>query len=297
MTQPEAPGPKWATIAGRHASDSSATRRRFVAPPREAVDAACFAHPMFGALAPFSRLLEAAQWPSIEALNAVLPLSEKQLVEQDAALLADGRHYEQRIAETGQIATRACNWHDLFNALVWARYPSIKRALNSRQCQHIQQVGPQARNRAQAALTQFDESGVIVRVRDPHLLAAWDAHDWQALFVQGAGQWVSGEIGVAAVIGHALMEQALLPERLLVGKCLVVQGEEDDACIAAVACALDAGTVLQDPLELRPLPLAGIPGWHLRQDAGLYAQADYFRPLRAGREYPPPLPVGVLAPH
>lgn len=297
MTQPEAPGPGWATTAGRHASDSSATRRRFVAPPREAVDAACFAHPLFGALAPFSRLLEAAQWPSIETLNAELPLSEKQLVEQDAALLADGRHYEQRIAEAGQIATRACNWHDLFNALVWARYPGIKRALNTRQCQHIQQVGPQVRNRAQAALTQFDESGVIVRVRDPHLLAAWDAHDWQALFVQGAGQWVSGEIGVAAVIGHALMEQALLPERLLVGKCLVVQGEEDDACIAAVTRALDAGAVLQDPLELRPLPLAGIPVWHLRQDAGLYAQADYFRPLRAGREYPPPLCVGGLGPH
>ncbi|WP_406846323.1 DUF3025 domain-containing protein [Stenotrophomonas lacuserhaii] len=274
---------------GRHASDSSATRRRFVAPPREAVDAACFAHPLFGALAPFSGLLAGAEWPSIETLNAVLPLQDKRLGEQDAALLADGRHYEQRIAETGEIATRACNWHDLFNALVWARHPAIKRALNTRQCLHIQQMGAHARNRAQAALTQFDESGVIVRVRDAGLLAAWNAHDWQALFVQGAGRWASGDIGVAAVIGHALMEQALLPTRLLVGKCLVVQGKDDAACIAAVARALDAGTVLQDPLELRPLPLAGIPGWHPRQDVGLYDQTAYFRPLRAGRGYPPPL--------
>ena len=289
MTRAEAPDPGWVATVGRHASDSSATRRRFVAPPREAVDAACFAHPLFGALAPFSGLLAGAEWPSIETLNAVLPLQDKRLGEQDAALLADGRHYEQRIAETGEIATRACNWHDLFNALVWARHPAIKRALNTRQCLHIQQMGAHARNRAQAALTQFDESGVIVRVRDARLLAAWNAHDWQALFVQGAGRWASGDIGVAAVIGHALMEQALLPTRLLVGKCLVVQGEDDAACIAAVARALDAGTVLQDPLELRPLPLAGIPGWHPRQDAGLYDQTAYFRPLRAGRGYPSPL--------
>ncbi|MBD7954133.1 DUF3025 domain-containing protein [Stenotrophomonas sp. Sa5BUN4] len=277
------------TTVGRHASASSATRRRFVAPPREAVDAACFVHPLFDALAPFSRLLAGAEWPSIEMLNGVLPLQDKRLVEQDAALLADGRHYEQRIAETGSIATRASNWHDLFNALVWARHPAIKRALNTRQCLHIRQMGAHVRNRAQAALTQFDESGVIVRVRDARLLAAWNAHDWQALFVQGAGQWASGDIAVAAVIGHALMEQALLPTRLLVGKCLVVQGEDDAACIAAVALALDEGAVLQDPLELRPLPLAGIPGWHPRQDAGLYEQTAYFRPLRAGRGYPPPL--------
>ncbi|MBD8642656.1 DUF3025 domain-containing protein [Stenotrophomonas sp. CFBP 13724] len=274
---------------GRHAAESGATRRRFVAPRREAVDAARFAHPLFDALAPFTRLLADAEWPSIEMLNAVLPLQVKRLVEQDATLLADGWHYEQRIAETGQIATRACNWHDLFNALVWARYPDIKRALNTRQCVHIQQMGPHARNRAQAALTQFDESGVIVRVRDARLLAAWDAHDWQALFVQGTGDWASGDIGVAAVIGHALLEQALLPTRLLVGKCLVVQGEDDAACIAAVARALGEGAVLQDPLELRPLPLAGIPGWHPAQDAGLYEQTAYFRPLRAGRGYPPPL--------
>lgn len=289
MTQADAPDPGWVATVGRHSAESGATRRRFVAPPREAVDAARFAHPLFDALAPFTRLLADTEWPSIEMLNAVLPLQDKRLVEQDATLLADGWHYEQRIAETGQIATRACNWHDLFNALVWARYPYIKRALNTRQCVHIQQMGPHARNRTQAALTQFDESGVIVRVRDARLLAAWDAHEWQALFVQGAGQWASGDIGVAAVIGHALMEQALLPTRLLVGKCLVVQGEDDAASIAAVARALDEGAVLQDPLELRPLPLAGIPGWHPAQDAGLYEQTAYFRPLRAGRGYPPPL--------
>jgi len=127
---------------------------------------------------------------------------------------------------------------------------------------------------------------VIVRVRDPAVLQAWDRHDWAALFVDGAARWCSGEIAVAAVIGHALMEQALLPGRLLVGKCVVVCADEDARAVAQAAQMIQSGRALSDPLELRPLPLMGIPGWHPQQDAAFYRQADYFRPLREGRRYP-----------
>lgn len=261
-------------------------RRRFIAPPREAVDAACFAQPIYAGLSDMQDLMVAPSWPTIAALDARLALPDKHLAEQDEALLADGLHYEARIAGRGRIATRADNWHDLFNALIWARYPAIKRALNQQQCRHIAAMAPGQRNRAQAALTQFDETGVIVRVRDPALLGAWDRHDWPALFVDGAGHWRNGDIAVAAVIGHALLEQALLPDRLLVGKCVLVQGDDDASAVAAVAQAIADGERLGDPLELRPLPLAGIPGWHARQAATFYARADYFRPLRPGRVYP-----------
>ncbi|MDQ1107999.1 hypothetical protein QE424_001158 [Stenotrophomonas rhizophila] len=267
------------------AAPGAVGRRRFIAPARADVDRASFAHPLFAAFADYRTLMAAADWPALSALNQQLALSGKQLVEQDDELLADGLHYEQRIAR-GRIATRPCNWHDLFNALVWARYPAVKIALNARQCQDIGRHPPGQRTRAQAALTQFDETGVIVRVRDASLLHAWDHHDWQALFVDGAAQWRSGDIAVSAVFGHALMEQALLPSRLLVGKCVVVQGDDDALVVQQVAQAIARADVLNDPLELRPLPLMGIPGWHADQDHAFYQRIEYFRPARAGRVCP-----------
>lgn len=265
---------------------AEAGRRRFLAPPRAAVAASVFEHPLYRALGGWMDLLTQPDWPGIAALNDRLAVRPKTFVEQDDRLLADGLHYEARIARHGQIATRARSWHDLFNALVWARYPTIKQALNARQCQDLAVLGPAVRSRAQAALTQFDESGVIMRVRDPALLAAWDAHAWPQWFAPAA--WADGTIAVAAVVGHALMEQGLMPGRLLVGKCLVVVGSDDDAAVEAIARAIGEGRVLCDPLELRPLPLAGIPGWQHRS-VDFAAQCDYFRPLRAGRSYPPPV--------
>lgn len=267
------------------AAPGAVGRRRFIAPARADVDRASFAHPLFAAFADYQGLMVAADWPTISALNRQLALSEKQLVAQDDELLADGLHYEQRIAR-GRIATRPCNWHDLFNALVWARYPAVKAALNARQCQDIERNPPGQRTRAQAALTQFDETGVIVRVRDASLLHAWGRHDWHALFVDGAARWRSGDIAISAVFGHALMEQALLPLRLLVGKCVVVQGDDDAQVVERVAQAIARADVLNDPLELRPLPLMGIPGWHADQDHAFYQRIEYFRPARAGRVYP-----------
>ena len=262
--------------------------RRFVPPARGQVDPTCFQHPLLAPYARWGGLLGGAEWPSIPALDAALSIAGKQLVEQDAGLLADGLHYEQRVAG-GRIATRASNWHDLFNALVWARYPSIKHALNARQCADIAKVGPRRRTTAQQALTQFDESGLVVRVTDASLVAAWDAHDWQGLFVENAQAWQRGEIAVAAAFGHALLEPVLVRDRLLVGKCLVVMADADDLALGIAAEAIHAGRILNAAAELRPLPLAGIAGWHCPQDAQFRARQDYFRPLRAGRVYPPPL--------
>ncbi len=269
------------TVSG---AGAGSVRRRFIAPLRGEVAPGCFAHPLFADFTAYREWMTTPEWPAIDVLNQAMPLHGPRFVAQDAALLADGLHYETRIAQ-GCIATREQNWHDLFNAMVWVRHPAIKRALNGQQCRHIARMGPNARNRAQQALTQFDETGVIVRVRNAALLELWDRHDWSALFEPQ--RWHGGDIAIAAVIGHALMEQMLVPGRLLVGKCVVVAGDDAATCVAQVAGAIAAGDLLAAAAELRPLPLAGIPGWHAGQSADFYAQADYFRPLRAGRQYPP----------
>lgn len=264
-----------------------AMKRRFLAPARDEVDLACFAHPLYAEYAAFMAWMQAREWPDIDTLNDAMPLADRRFALQDRVLLADGLHYESRIAERGQIATRAENWHDLFNAMVWCRWPMLKQALNARQLAHIAEMGPSERNRAQYALTQFDEAGVIVRVNNPALMSLWDSHDWLALFHGHADAWMKGDIAIVAVIGHALLEHGLVPAQYLVGKAVVIEGDADQAvCVEQVSNAIKTGELLLDPLELRPLPLAGVPGWFAGQDAVFYREAACFQPVRAGRVYP-----------
>jgi len=280
---------------------------RFVAPPRAAVDPGVFDRPPLTHWSEFASLLRGPDWPDIAALNefarrAVQGASS--FVAQSPALLADGLHYEQRIAERAEIATRERNWHDLLNALIWLRFPQLKTALNSRQVEQIAIAGPKSRTRAQCALTLFDEAGVVVALRDRALLALWDAHDWHGLFWRERSAWSEGRIDVT-VFGHALLEHALKPRQLLVGKALVVMlapsGSVENVAappsearsegpIATLAQAIVSGALLIDPQELRPLPLSGIPGWHAdNANEAFYLSAPCFCPLRAGRRYPPPL--------
>ena len=269
-------------------------KTRYVAPSRDAVDPQVFGRMPLAGWREYADLIEGGEWPSIDALNAARPAGMRErFVAQTRELLVDGLHYEQRIAEHGDIATREDNWHDLFNALAWLRHPALKRALNARQMAEIAHMGTRQRSRAQYALTHFDEAGVVVALRDPALLALWDAHDWHGLFWRGRAAWLDGRIQVE-LFGHALLEHALTPGQLLVGKVLVVAGSDASPVAATHACAqaIRAGEVLCDPLELRPLPLAGVPGWH--PDNGREAfcrEAACFRPLRAGRIYPVTIPL------
>lgn len=266
---------------------------RYIAPPREAVDAQVFARMPLADWREFSGLLESPEWPSVDALASWLPADAPvRFAAQTRELMADGLHYEQRIAKRGVVATRERNWHDLFNALAWLRFPDLKRALNARQVAEIARMGPKRRSRAQYALTHFDEAGVVVGLRDSSLLALWDAHHWHGLFWRERAAWSDGRIEVA-VFGHALLEHALTLQRLLVGKALVVaiaQGESIDAAVGACATNIRDGRLLRDPLELRPLPLSGIPGWHPDGEAeAFHRTAPCHQPLRAGRTYPMPL--------
>lgn len=263
---------------------------RFVAPPRGAVAAERFDHPVFAAFARHRDLLVAANWPMVDLLNDRMAAVDPGIgfAVQDAALLADGEHYETRIARHGRVATRTDNWHDLLNALVWLQYAPIKRALNARQVEDIAVAGPRQRTRGQCALTHFDEAGIVVVVPDDALIAAWDRHDWSTLFLHHQRDWRE-RIGVH-VFGHALLEHALYPWPYLVGKALVLQGDPSGEALLGLADAIADHRVLLDPQELRPLPLAGLPGWHPQAgEPAFYPDAPCFQPVRQGRRYPAPL--------
>src|SRR5262249_50704369 len=113
---------------------------RFVAPTREAVDPAVFALPPLSQWSEFADCLHGS-WPDVAGLNALVCDAEApRFVAQTPELLRDGLHYEQRIAQRGEIATREHNWHDLLNAMIWLRFREIKAALNARQVAEIARV-------------------------------------------------------------------------------------------------------------------------------------------------------------
>lgn len=268
-------------------------KRRYRAPERSDTSAATFAHPAFVGFERWHDWCLSPDWPDIDTLNAGLagathastgrPL---RFVAQTPELLADGHHYESRIHEWGAIATRTGNWHDLLNAMVWCRFPAIKSALNLRQFRDVQAVGGKQRTPAQYAQTLFDEGGAIVHLRDDRLVPHWDVHDWRELF--RSEHWRSSAIRIH-VFGHALLEHALTPGKLMTAKCLVWCGEADGFDpVAATAHAIADTRWLTDPQELRPLPVSGIPGWHGCQGDAFYSSAECFRPARPGRTYPAP---------
>jgi hypothetical protein len=266
---------------------------RFLAPARTQVAPERFAHPAFAGFRRHLDLLAGCDWPALATLDRRVAAVDPgiRFACQDATLLADGLHYEQRIAERGVVATRPDSWHDLLNALVWIEHAPLKRALNARQVADIAANGPRQRSRGQYALTHFDEAGVVVALDDPTLLAAWDRHDWPALMAGQDAVWNGAARPL--VFGHALLEHALHPWPWLVAKALVVRADRPLAQqLGALADAIHAGGALTDPLQLRPLPLAGLPGWH--PEAGrpdFHRTAPCFQPLRPGRRYPPPLPL------
>ncbi|HVT31900.1 MAG TPA: DUF3025 domain-containing protein [Rhodanobacteraceae bacterium] len=249
------------------------------------------------------RIFETADF---EALNDALRRREDtrdfRFVVQDAALLSDGLHYEERIARRGIIATRQANTHDLFNAHIWLRHAGLKRAMNARQVADIARVGQKRRTRGQCALTHFDEAGAIVWLASRDLVRTWDAHEWRVLFRERASDW--GARIAVTVIGHALFDHVLAHGEAPVAKAIAVV--VDETAIATRACgavlpswpdaersiadSIEEGRLLADPQELRPLPLAGIPGWHAsEQDDRFYATSPCFRPLRKDRSYPAPI--------
>lgn len=200
--------------------------------------------------------------------------------------------YEEHIYRTGEISTREDNWHDLFNALVWARFPCIKAALNDRHFAEIQRGNVTTRGKVRDAITLFDECGVVVIGDREESLWALAERTWQQLFCQDRSDWQQ-HLRVF-VMGHALLEKFLSPYKSLTAQVMVfrdvsgfLQKEDEwqtEQLDQILASQIQAGDRLRSSSELSPLPLMGIPGWWLAepQDDGFYADEQVFRPPPTG---------------
>lgn len=184
------------------------------------------------------------------------------------AALPEGEAFEAFVARTGQVPTRD-KLHDFFSGLVWATQAPVKRRLNQLQAAIIERDGIGAvRGPARDSLTRFDESGALLQAP----AALWGAlrkRDWPGLFVHQRALWSQARL---LIFGHALLEQlAHAPRRSLTA--FVWDGPD----------VLEAPEATWARKPLLPLPVCGVPlWWSGNQDPAFYADAQVFRPPRAG---------------
>ena len=202
----------------------------------------------------------------------------------------DDLAYEACISHTGQVPTRN-NLHDFFNALVWLRFPAIKRALNAAQAAAIARHGIQSsRGHLRDAATLFDENGALLVVRDDPvgtaMINALRDHDWQTLFVYCRREFHAGcEV---RLFGHALCEKLTRPYKAIAAHAWCVRADASYFQLAPeeklrwldeqVAAQLQQrGDSWLHPTQFSPLPILGIPDWWPQQDAAFYQDATVFR--------------------
>ncbi|MBT8069587.1 MAG: DUF3025 domain-containing protein [Gammaproteobacteria bacterium] len=199
----------------------------------------------------------------------------------------DDDGYEHRIYTTGQVSTRKDNWHDLFNALVWMRFPGLKVAMNALHYQAIPDQTDGRRGPLRDALTLFDECGVIVLSDSAELLNQLAQRRWHDAFLGGK---FSTSVQIF-ICGHAMLEKYLSPYKSMTAKALLLH--VDPALLEgprheilrhidqAISARMLRGELITTPPSLAPLPLAGVPGWWPRdeqQESCFYTDQQVFRP-------------------
>jgi hypothetical protein len=239
---------------------------------------------------PFLKRLAGRKFPDCDQLNSLLSggLSSEpgHKICFVPSHLLDDEPYERRIYTSGQVSTRANNWHDLFNALVWMRFPAIKAAMNTCHYHAWSEREDGRRGRMRDALTLFDECGVIVFSSNLEILTALAERRWNDAFLH---DHFHAELGLA-ICGHAMLEKYLSPYKSMTAKALLIHVDSDFLALPRpeilkhlddeIARRLLAGEILTKPACLAPLPLAGVPGWWPcaeQSDTEFYADLQVFR--------------------
>jgi hypothetical protein len=251
--------------------------------------------PIHAALAPVLARLPADRFPTRDELTAAasgvatsrgMPL---EFVAPRGNTGRERRYYELRIAQTGEVETRAENWHDLFNALAWITWPKAKAAINAQHAAILEARGEEEAKRrspARDALTLFDEGGVVVASSAPGLLKLVEDFEWKALFWHRRGE-LERRMRFFA-FGHGLCEQALAPYLGMVAKTVFIEADDDFLDLPPHAQVARADTLVAahfadpanfpSPKAMAPMPVLGVPGWYPdTARESFYDDDDHFR--------------------
>lgn len=241
---------------------------------------------------PLQRLMADDAWPGIARLNECAA-GIRNYRDQPIRFVANedataAPHYETRIAESGEIATRE-NWHDFFNAMSWLSFPKAKSAISEMHARLLSARGLselRARSAPRDVLTLFDEGGIIVTSSDESLLELIRHFEWKTLFVDRRAEVIA--CMRFYLFGHSMLEKALDPYVGVTAKAILflVNDEFVAANHAAQMHHIDqrAATWLMEESNLAssknfsPLPWLGVPGWWKENASpAFYDDTHYFR--------------------
>ncbi len=221
-----------------------------------------------------------------------------EFVSQNAS--AEGKGYEQFIANTGKIPTRD-NLHDLFNGSIWLTFPKTKAMLNY---YHMLEIAKQSdepanqksRGRVRDAITVFDENGAVLVTSEPSIGEALIHFDWQGSLINSRANWdnprqpQANSKATVYIFGHALLEQLIQPRKPLCAHSIVINVSQDffglltaeriiyldDKLAEYMDDLLSQDTVT--PRQLAPLPILGVPHfWSENSNADFYKDDFVFR--------------------
>ena len=252
-----------------------------------------FSTPPFDALRePLGQLITEPAMPGIARLNEIA-VGIKNFRGQPIRFVANedatnAPHYETRIAESGEIATRE-NWHDFFNAMSWLTFPKAKGAISEMHAQLLSTRGEselRARSTPRDVLTLFDEGGMVVVSSDESLLDLVRRFEWKSLFVDRRE-----DVMLCMrfyLFGHSMLEKALDPYVGVTAKGILFV--VDDAFLQLehpsqirdidhrAAMWLMEKANLSSSKNFSPLPWLGVPGWwNANESSAFYDNAQYFR--------------------
>ena len=239
----------------------------------------------------YRRLLR--EHPPIRTLNG----KELSIVEQAGRPAHFDEHYAPRIYYSGEIQTRASNWHDFFQFLSWLVFPRTKAVINAIHIplarERIEQVDDIGRRTSlENMLSLFDEGGVVILSSDESLLDHIRHFEWKKLFWERRDEL---ERNLRCItFGHAMYEKGLRPYIGMTANAILLHADQSvielelDAQLAwldeTLAEIFTEGSRYTRPKDLSPFPILGMPGWMAENACeAFYDNPRYFRPGRGGQ--------------